>query len=208
MERDALVARLLEKGGPVVRHRAATELAGDTSVGEWERLEAEMLASPAVQRTLECLEPRLGHGQMHSSKRDAYENAMGRLVLFGCQAGMPPLDERTLPFRDWLAEQVAHPSDVPFRGWYAAIVTAFLAMAGYRHDAAVRVALLERLATIAALCREGRYDIYVNHHDYPGYPQAFSHRRLIDPAICGPHVGRLPSIHDLNGLAGPAGGRR
>lgn len=201
MDCDALTDWLRERGGPIVRYRTAVDLARDVPASVREQLEAEMLSSPAVRQALECLVPRLGLGQMHSSKRNAYENAMGRLILLGCRAGMAPLDDRTRPFRDWLAEYVAHPPELPLRYLYAAIVAAFLAMAGYRRDEAVRAVLLERLAITASFCRGGRYDIYVDHRSYPGYPQGFSRRRLIDPAICGPHVGRLPSIHDLNGLA-------
>ena len=143
---DAAIARESHSN-----YRAAVELAGGVAALERERLASRLLDSAPVQRALPYLVPSPGHHPLHGSRRDCFENAMGRLILLGCRAGMPPLDEGTRRYRDWLADQIAHPTGEPFSGWYTAMVAAFLVMAGYR-DAAARSVLLDRLAETAAFC--------------------------------------------------------
>lgn len=105
MEQTALVAWLLENGGPAIRYRAAMELLVSPVDVDLERLESDLLVSPMTQLWLERVGQPGGLFAFHSSKPDAFENAASKLCDLGLSAGTPVFDERMSPYRRWLDEQ-------------------------------------------------------------------------------------------------------
>ena len=117
MNNEELGAWLYEHGGPVIRYRTATELLPPDKTIDIQRLADEMLQSPQVQKWLgNLIPPRLllnnpvatphvlasGIMEVHGSKPTNLENVLGKLTDFGAQRGMVELDQRTLPYREWL----------------------------------------------------------------------------------------------------------
>ncbi len=183
---------LLEAGGPVLRQRVAREILNLPAS------ESPLLAAPPVRAWLERLDPPAAGKTIHGSRPNHFENAIGKLADLGCRAGMAPLDRRVRPHLHWLETD-----DDP--DWYARhqrqIVANGLALAGYDTEAPVRKALESRLDLLATFARRKRYDIYVDHDDYPGYPQRFQGRPLVDPDLYPDGRLPLPSIWDMYGLA-------
>jgi hypothetical protein len=186
---------LLEHGGPVIRYRAATELLESPGGVDLDRLRADLLASPLVQRWLDRLVP----GILHHSKSTAFENAMGKLVDLGLRAGMAPLDQKAEPFREWFARETHSPTGV-FSLFYRSIVGSGLIRAGYRDDL-LRDFWHSRLDVLSETAETFTYDIYIDQDTYGDYPNAYRQHHLVNPVLYPDGGFRLPWIHDVYALA-------
>ena len=188
----------MENAGPIIRYRTTLELLRDSDEEEVERLRKDLLSDGLVQTWLVNLRPSLNPWAMHGSKPEAYENAMGKLYEFGLRKGIPAFDERTEPFRHWLADQTNHCDVHPF---YCMLVAAFLSMTGYSEDEAANSWILRRLEAIYPFAKEPDFDsIYIPQDAYRGFPKAFRNKPLLDPALETKYGSKLPSIHDINGF--------
>jgi hypothetical protein len=193
---------LLDEGGPVIRYRTATELMPDARGLDLPRLRRELLGSALVRRWLERVTPETGFNDLHGSRADCLENALGKLVQLGCRAGMRPLDRRTRPLRSWLRASVpeaAHDNDL-VSAYRRNVAAKFLLLAGYDEPAVLQT-VRERLERVAGFARRGDYDVYVAAADYPGFPKRFRGRGLVDPAITRAGETPLPSIRDVHAFA-------
>ncbi|MBZ0300815.1 MAG: hypothetical protein K8J31_13780 [Anaerolineae bacterium] len=188
---------LLEHGGPAIRYRTATELAGlpPNHVAE---LEAALLGSPLVQAWLHRFQRDASFNAVHGAKHTCFENVMGKLTQLGCHSGIEPFDVRTAYFRDWLEHQPQLFADVYFS---RTMVAAFLLRAGYAHDPAVRAIAQRRLQVLSAFCAQKDYAIYVDPADYPSIPKAYRDQPLVDPALYSDGDMALPNWYDLYLLA-------
>jgi len=195
-----LAAWLVEKGGPAIRYRAATELLSEPDSVDVDRRRKELLESRLVELWLGRLVPDTSPTGLHHSKNTAYENAMGKLTQLGCTMRMSAFDQRTLPFRRWLQNEVQTPKQF-FGPFYWTLLASLLAMAGYGEDEAVKKVLTRRLETLYELTHRGSYDLYVDQDTYPGFPKAFRNHPLINSKLYEEGNLQLPWIHDLNGLA-------
>ena len=208
VDEAALTDWLMEKGGPAVRYRTATELLDDTAPFDEAQLARDLLASPRVNLWLERLQPDTDFGALHGSKPTAYENAMGKLTQLGCRAGMAPFDRRTKASRAWLAENL-HQTSLP--GWYVfrrMLVCAFLSCAGYHSDDALGKQISHRIDVLYDFCRKMNHDIYVDRSDYPDIPKAFRKKPLVDPQLHAGGEAVYPSIYDIHAIANVPGGMR
>lgn len=195
-----IVKWLLQNGGPSIRYRTATELLDDPDSVDLDRLAQDLLESPQVRVWLDRLLPDTSRTGLHHSRNTAYENAIGKLVQLGCKRGMPAFDQRTQPFRSWLEDELEKPS-VPFGLFFQILVAAFLAMAGYCRNQAVRALLTRRLQTLYQFTRRRDYSIYAERDAYSGIPKAFRGKPLVNPELYANGDMQLPSIHDVNALA-------
>ncbi|MEW6359984.1 MAG: hypothetical protein AB1696_26845 [Planctomycetota bacterium] len=199
----ALAEWLIEHGGPVVRYRAATELldaAGETYSA---RLARDLLESPVVRRWLDLLERRRGVGGLHSSRPDAFENAMGKLFELGLRAGITPLDRATEPFRRWLAEKL-RAGAVQSGDFYARLVAGTLARGGYLCDDAVLMAMKETLEHLSRTARKGWCDIWLSRRECAGFPKSCRGKPFIKREFQFGGKTPLPLIHDIYGFTGLA----
>lgn len=194
---------LMENAGSIIRYRTAVELLGESDYGKVDLLKKDLLSDGLVKHWLGNLVPKFGTTDLHHSKPEAYENAMGKLYEFGLRKGMRVLDERTEPFRRWLAEQIRLSKEDRARLFYPAfywkLTAAFLSMTGYSEDEAVNAVILKRLETIYPFAKKGDLsNVYIPQDSFPGFPKAFSRRPLINPDLYPNGEMKLPDIHDVN----------
>lgn len=198
---DETLRLLLEEGGPIIRYLAAAEFLPVEARSDNHLPERDLLESQEVRTWLDNLSsaatPRIRPNTIHGGADTCYENAMGKLVQYGLHAGMPEFDERTAPFRQWLSEFPGNEKYV-FGSFYAAVVASFLAMAGYRDDAVIRV-LQERLSITHRFCSQERYDIYVSKDGFRSVPKTWADVPLVDPALYPGENWCLPWIYDFSG---------
>jgi len=200
MDEAELMQWLVEAGGPVVRYRTATELLDGPADLDVAGMRAEVLRRPKVALWLRRLERRGSVGDLHSSQPTAFENAMGKLHELGLRAGMPELDERTEPFREWLAEKVDGPAE-GLGGFYVRLVAGALARAGYTDDAVQR-SLEETLGRLYGSARQGSCDIWLSPEECTGLPKSCRGKPIIRPEFTFDGRTPLPLIHDMYGLSG------
>lgn len=202
-EHSEIVDWLMEHGGPIIRYRTALELQGESDIGRIDSLRKELLSEGLVRTWLGNLRPSFGPNDLHHSKPEAYENAMGKLYEFGLRRGVKALDKRTEPFRRWLAGQLGlsegERAKLFFPVFYWTLVAAFLSMTGYSDDEAVYHVIRHRLEQVYPFARRGDLsDVYVPQDSFPGFPKAFRGKPLINPELIPGGEMALPSIHDVN----------
>jgi hypothetical protein len=187
----------MDNAGPVIRFRTASEFLLGTN--EAESAEKELLSDNLVRYWLGNLKPDFGRNALHGAKTEAYENVMGKLYEFGLKKGMPILDQKTEPFRQWLRHQINMPMEGYFPVLYRTLVAGFLAMTGYADDESVKTWVLRRLETIYPFAKKGDLkEVYVPQNTFPGFPKAFRNAPLINPEIHPDDEMKLPWIHDMN----------
>jgi hypothetical protein len=190
---------LLENAGPVIRYRVATELLGVSDERKADSLRRELLSDELVQYWLAYLRPGFGRNDMHGGKTEAFENAMGKLYEFGLRKGVRVFDERTRPFRRWLAEQIHLPNEGYFPTFYRTLAAAFLSMTEYSDDDAVDTMIMKRLDTVYPFAKRGKVDdVYVPQDSFGGFPKSFRRYPLINPEFHVDDEMQLPWIHDVN----------
>ncbi|MBE0525474.1 MAG: hypothetical protein IH631_00925, partial [Candidatus Thorarchaeota archaeon] len=122
---------LLRNAGPSIRFRTLVDILNEQDVGVIGHALNEMLQSPDVSKWIEHLTPQFDFNSIHSSRIDAFENVMGKLVQLGLRAGLQPFDSKTLPFRVWLSENLEAAPEKPHAIFLRTIIASFLAYAGY-----------------------------------------------------------------------------
>lgn len=188
--------RLLENAGPIILYRTRVELLKESDDEKVESLKRDLLSDSLVKLWLGHLHLDFRTHVMHGSKSEAFENAMGKLYEFGLRKDVEALDEKTEPFRRWLAEQIDQPTVLPF---FRTLVAAFLSMTGYSEEDAVNTWILKRLETLYLFAKKGDFeDIYILQDTFPGFPKAFRRKPLLNPALQTEDGSMLPSIHDVN----------
>lgn len=208
MKKEELSAWLFENGGPVIRYRTATELMPSSEKLDISRLTNDLLRSPQVQKWLKNLvSPRFLSKEspgwnihvlksslmdVHGPKPTLLTTALGKLTDFGLKKGMPELDRRTLPYRNWLEDRGA--ISTGFDYYTQQMAAAFLSRAGYNSEPTVGKILKHRLNTIYEFVRKGNYDIYV-----PG--KFIRKHALIRPEVAPDGIVKLPLIFDIIGWA-------
>ncbi|MFC1601119.1 hypothetical protein ACFL34_02075 [Candidatus Sumerlaeota bacterium] len=199
MTNAQLIDWLIEHGGPVVRYRAAAELASGVSPAELRRLEKGMLRIPLVRKWLGNLKP----GRFHNGKDTDFENVMGKLLEFGLRAGMAPLDKQTAPFRGKAFAAIVDGPRGMMRMLNGLIAAGGLARAGYASDEPLRRFLLERLDAVCRTTRKAGYDIYLDPDTFGDMPKAWrvKNRPLVNPEFIPDGEFGLPYIHDLYALS-------
>ena len=153
METYDLAQWLLRNAGPSIRFRTIVDILNEQDVGIVGRALNEMLESPEVVKWLEYLTPKLEFNSIHSSRFDAFENVMGKLVQLGLRAGLQPFDNKTLSFRIWLTENVGTTPETPHAIFLRTVIASFLAYAGYGSTKPVKDQMVERLESLYDFAR-------------------------------------------------------
>lgn len=192
---------LLHNGGPSIRFRIVVDILNEQDIELVGRVLNEMLASPEVVKWFEFLTPKLDFNSIHSSRIDAFENVMGKLVQLGLRAGLQPFDSKTLPFRVWLTENVGITPERPHAIFLRTIVASFLAYAGYGTTKPVNDQMIERLESLYGFARDPDFSrIFVDKANFEGAPKN-SEYGLVNPELYPEQRFMLPWIHDIRGLA-------
>jgi hypothetical protein len=190
----------MDHGGPVIRCRTASELRGESDLGD---LQDVLLSSGLVGRWLGLLQPRFRKGEIHGAKPENYENAMGKLYEFGLRRGMPVFDERVEPYFGLLGELVEKmdAGESPYSWSYLTMIAAFLSMTGYSREEAVDSVVQHRLETIHKYAAEGDLsEVYVSPDSVGSIPRSFRGRPILNPELYVDDESVLPSIYDIYGI--------
>ena len=201
MESYNLAQWLLRNAGPSIRYRTLVDILNEQDVGIVGRALNEMLESPEVVKWLEHLTPKLDFNSIHSSRINAFENVMGKLVQLGIRAGLQPFDNKTLPFRVWLTETAGATPERPHTIFLRTIIASFLAYAGYGSTKPVNDQMVDRLESLYEFARDPDFSrIFVDKTNYKGVPQNREYG-LVNPELYPEQRFMLPWIHDIRGLA-------
>ncbi len=207
MERQEIIRWLMENGNPVIRFRTAAELSEDMGGYDRDKLVAELLDSKPVKLWLSRCQPiaipnqyKYAYYAIHGSKSTIFENVLPKLVQLGLNAGILVFDEATMSYRERLNEDVDRQYEDPFTLFYLTLLAAFLAMAGYGNEDAVRTVMNRRLEALYKFARQGNYDIYVDPSDYPSIPKYYR-VNIVNPRLYQDNVLVLPWIYDIYGFA-------
>ncbi|TFG31695.1 hypothetical protein EU528_05395 [Candidatus Thorarchaeota archaeon] len=201
MESSDLAHWLLRNAGPSIRFRILVDILNEQDVGVVGKSLSEMLRSPEVTKWVGYLTPKLDFNSIHSSRIDAFENVMGKLVELGLRAGLQPFDSKTLPFRVWLSENVGTPPERPHTIFLRTVVASFLAYAGYDSTDPVNRQMMERLESLYEFARDPDFSrIFVDRAEYKGIPKN-SEYDLVNPELYPNQRFMLPWVHDIRGLA-------
>ena len=201
MESYDLAQWLLRNAGPSIRFRTLVDILNEQDVGLVGRALNEMLESPEVVKWLEHLTPQLDFNSIHSSRIDAFENVIGKLVQLGLRAGLQPFDSKTLPFRVWLTENVGNTPEKPHAVFLRTIIASFLAYAGYGSTKPVNDQMLDRLENLYEFAKDPDFSrIFVDTSEFKGIPKN-SEYGLVNPELYPEQRFMLPWIHDIRGLA-------
>ncbi|MHA1423775.1 MAG: hypothetical protein ACTSSD_16945 [Candidatus Thorarchaeota archaeon] len=201
MESYDLAHWLLRNAGPSIRFRTLVDILNEQDVGLVGRALNEMLESPEVVKWLEHLTPKLDFNSIHSSRIDAFENVMGKLVQLGLRAGLQPFDGKTLPFRVWLSERGEISTEIPHTIFLQTIVASFLAYSGYDTTKPVNDHMTARLESLYEFAKEPDFTrVFVDKSEYIGIPKN-SEYDLVNPELYPNQRFMLPWIHDIRGLA-------
>ncbi|OGO33297.1 MAG: hypothetical protein A2Z29_05355 [Chloroflexi bacterium RBG_16_56_11] len=201
MNHRDLVEWLFTNSGPTIRYRTATELMAPSKNVDVVQLRHELLQSEPVKTWLIRFVPFSRLNDIHGSKATTFESVMGKLTDLGLRRGVAPFDQQTMPYREWLKDNVDRPPKHIFDIFTRTLIAAFLARAGYVDEPAVGKVLRMRLETVYDFARQGRCDVYVNPDSYPKMPKSFKGKRLIDPRLSLDGNLQLPWIYDIVGFS-------
>ena len=122
------------------------------------QLAEQLHQSKLVKTWLERIVPPALFNDLHGSKATQFENVMGKLTELGLRRGVPELNQRTMPYRQWLKDNAEGPPTHTFDVFSRTLIAAFLARAGYVDEPAVGTLLKGRLETVCDFARKGIYD--------------------------------------------------
>jgi hypothetical protein len=202
MDSYDLAQWLVHHGGPSIRFRTLVEILGEQDVSLVSEALQELLKSPDITEWIARLVPRFDINSLHSGRSDAFENVVGKLTQLGMRAGLQPFDNKTLPFRIWLADHVESYPDVPHAVFLRTIVASLLALAGYGSTSPVKAQLMKRLKTIYEFVRNPDFsNMYVDKSDYKGIPKGSENHALLNPDLYPDEQFMLPWVHDIRGFS-------
>ncbi|UCD20033.1 MAG: hypothetical protein JSU64_02535 [candidate division WOR-3 bacterium] len=186
---------LVQNGGPIVRYLTASEMTRPcaSSVG---KMREELLQSSAVRYWTGCLTDRTAFSDIHGSRDTCFENAMGKLTLFGVRKGMGDLDRRCEPYLVWLKKVGEEEQDV-LTVFCRSIVVSFLSAAGYTTEKVVHDLVIERIEQIHEFVKRRNYSIYVDRSKFKDIPRAYDSYPLVDPDLYPDGNFPLPWIYDI-----------
>jgi hypothetical protein len=202
MNSNNLAQWLLQNAGPSIRFRTMVEILQEQDIGLVSQALDELLDSPVVVEWTGRLTPRFDINSLHSGRPDAFENVVGKLAQLGLRAGLQPFDNKTLPFRVWLAEHVETYPDVPHAIFLRTIVASFLAFAGYGSTSPVKAQLMKRLETLYRFARQPDFsDMFIDKSEFKGIPKGSESHDLVNPELYPDQQFMLPWVHDIRGLS-------
>jgi hypothetical protein len=202
MDVQDLAQWLLQNAGPSIRFRTMVEILQEQDVDLVSHALDELLKSLDVMEWTGRLTPRFDINSIHSGRPDAFENVIGKLVQLGLRAGLQPFDNKTLPFRVWLSENVEVYPDTPHAVFLRTIIAAFLAFAGYDSISPVMAQMTKRLQTLYEFAKNPDFSsVFVDKSEYSGFPKGSESHQLVNPDLYQDQQFMLPWVHDIRGLS-------
>jgi hypothetical protein len=191
---------LFQNGGPVIRYLAAVEHKESPTPNMF-NLQQELLKSKQVQYWMACLTGRTGLNELHGSRDTCFENAMGKLILYGLRSGVAEFDRRCASYLLWLKRSMEeNRKDVMFV-FHQTIVASLLAGGGFLSVQSVLDYVLSRLRTVSDFAEANDFSIYVGKSRFKGIPVAYRDYPLVNPDLYEAGNFSLPWIHDVYAFA-------
>ncbi|MFW9959165.1 MAG: hypothetical protein ACFFCT_13925 [Candidatus Odinarchaeota archaeon] len=202
MNSNDLAQWLLQNAGPCIRFRTLVEILHEQDVSRVSQALQELLGSPEVVEWTSRLNPQFDINSIHSGKPNAFENVIGKLVQLGLRAGLQPFDNKTLPFRVWLSENVEVYPETPHAVFLRTIIAAFLAFAGYDSIDPVMTQMTKRLQALYLFAKDPDFaSVFVDKSETNGFPEGSENHQLVNPELYQDQQFMLPWIHDIRGLS-------
>ena len=88
------------------------------------QLREEVLKSKLVGSWFKQAVPSLVLNDIHGSKSTAFETVMGKLTDFGIGKGTAELDQYTLPYREWLSDNIKNNPEHIFNRFSSILIEA------------------------------------------------------------------------------------
>jgi len=193
---------ILHNAGPSIRFRTLVEILQEQDVGLVARALKDLLESPEAIEWMGRLMPRFDINSIHSGRPDAFENVVGKLVQLGLRAGLQPFDNKTLPFRVWLSENIETYPDTPHAVFLQTIIASLLAFAGYGSTSPVKTHMMKRLETLYEFAKHPDFSsVFVDKSGFKGLPKGSKSHRLVNPDLYQDQQFMLPWVHDIRGLS-------
>ena len=189
---------LLHNGGPIIRFRTLVDIIKEQDVGTVSKALKEMAESPEVVEWLGLIHHGLALNDVHSERRDTFENVVSKLVQLGWRAGLQPFDNKTLFSRVWLSENVDKEPTEAHEVFKRTLIASVLARAGYQTVEAVSKHVLSRLKAVYQFAESPDLSqIYVDKSKHGNIPSGLENHGLVDPQLYPNQQFVLPWIHDL-----------
>jgi hypothetical protein len=193
---------LLHNAGPSIRFRTLVEILREQDVGLVSTSLKEVLECPDVVNWVVRLIPRFDINSIHSGNPDAFENVIGKLVQLGLRAGLQPFDNKTLPFRVWLSENVEIYPESPHAVFLRTVIASFLAFAGYGSTSPVKTQMMKRLETLYKFAKHPDFStVFVDKSEFKGLPKGSEDHKLVNPDLYEDQQFMLPWVHDIRGFS-------
>jgi hypothetical protein len=192
---------LLHNAGPSIRFRTLVEIIQEQDVGLVSTALKDVLESVDVIDWLSRLVPRFDINSIHSGNPDAFENVIGKLSQLGLKAGLQPFDNKTLPFRVWLSENVETYPEKPHAVFIRTIIASFLALVGYDSTSPVKTQMIKRLETLYKFAKQPDFsNVFIDKSGFKGLPKGSENNKLVNPDLYEDQQFMLPWVHDIRGL--------
>jgi len=185
---------LLENGGPIIRHLITHNPISAPNMNE-DRPGDELMHSDEVRYWQGCLTGDMSFNGIHGSRDICFENAMGKLSLFGLRRGVDDLDRLSKPYLLLLANSSKDENVIMVL--YRTIIAAMLAMSGYLTAPGVREWILQRLETVNKFVNEHESAIYVEKSKFKHIPSALKNYQVVNPDLYRDGEFALPWIYDI-----------
>ena len=193
---------MLHNAGPSIRYRTLVNILQEQDVRVVSQALEEMVGSPEVTEWMGRLVPRFDINSIHSGRPDAFENVVGKLAQMGIRAGLQPFDNKTLPFRVWLAENVGTHPVAPHAVFLRTVIASFLAFAGYGSTSPVKNQMTQRLEALYEFAKQPDFSsVFVDKSGFKGFLKGSERYRLVNPDLYPDQQFMLPWVHDIRGLA-------
>jgi hypothetical protein len=189
---------LLDNGGAIIRFRTLVDIIREQDVGAVSKALKEMAESPEVVEWLSLIHHSLALNDVHSERRDAFENVVSKLVQLGWRSGLQPFDNKNLFFRVWLSENVDKEPTEAYEVFKRTVIASVFARAGYQTVEAVNKHVLSRLKAVYQFAKNPDFSqIYVDKSKHVNIPSGLKNHGLVDPQLYPNQQFVLPWIHDL-----------
>jgi len=185
---QALIDWLLTAGNPILRYRAARDLAPGYPAAGLEQLRGEAATAPEAQRWLGNLARSTN---VHGNRDVDGENALAKLLEYGFDRSLPAFDAGV---QSLLRNRVVQP-------WDRYILPPYLIHAGYIDHPLTQGWFAERIDALYQNALKGSYDFYLTPAEAAHAPSAWRGKPIYRDEFGHEAAYPIPTCYDFYALA-------
>ncbi|MBN1797344.1 MAG: hypothetical protein JW822_02125 [Spirochaetales bacterium] len=190
-----LLKWLFHNGNPIIKYLIAMRYNQKNNMRELKQL---ILNSESVRYWIHNVLNVKDTLKIHDSFDECFENAMGKLLLFGITDKINEIKPVLNYLLEKLKQFVLKKEKIFKHNWCDAnIIAAYLANSGYHNHDIIKCYIKKRLENIDELINRFKFDIYIDKHDFKNIPSSFTGYPLVNPEISSGNISKLPGIFDL-----------